>query len=660
MSEKLSGEACMGEREEADIALSFKESSFRDFGSMSSQDSGYSELLKSYSFENADKDVWGKKEGKPTSDDEHPTTPLLGFPSPLRSLTHKKRFLSHQKAKDDALELCETPKVGGKKFLPRRKLHIPYARLQEVTESQNGSLENQISHLLSLEANASSSAARKQYLSPLVFSTRKPEAEAEKLRLIFAQQKTSTVDESKESSCGLFEVDCLSPIPGNSSQDSFRHEFSDSSLCVNDDKMHAGPLGASLCRTADGSDEDVFMTPISNLGASMNFNARQRFSLSTQTRGSISTPKDSGFDSLSWDRAEESLSDQDQESSFQELLEKPKGPLRVGDTVKGSRQLVRLRRLSTLREQGSQSETEEERPAQKVSSEVTPDSPETQRQGRAEARSALADLSSTPALQLVHELFLTNKRKRFQQEFLEERDGGRIAVLQCVLAGLIGKKMGLKQLDILTELKQRNLKHVLAMILDCLMAESLCSVWKVSRNWQDIIIQDKKANQRRKSYMAQLKMDSEGMAVLHVQDAGTRLHLLNRSALRLVQAQARTPASQKYQVPIVSPWGEASWTPGTSCGAPHFSRKQEEYVKVAQTLFSDEALKPCPKCQSPAKYQPHQKRGWCSRAACGFDFCVLCLCHYHGAEECRTVAKSRHRKDALPGSTRSKQNLKRL
>lgn len=476
MSEKLSSKTCMGEREEADIALSFKESSFRDFCSMSSQDSGYSELLKSYSFENADKDVWGKKEEKPISSDEHPTTPLLGFPPPLRSPTQKKRFLSHQKAKDDTPELSETPKVAGKKFLPRRRLHISYARLQGVTESQNGSLENQISRLLSLEANACSNAARKNDLSPLVFSTRKPEAEAEKLRLIFAQQKTSTVDESKESSCSLFEVDCLSPIPGDSSQDSFRHEFSDSSLCVNDDKMHPGPLGASLCRTADGSDEDVFVTPISNLVASMNCNARQRFSLSTQTRGSISTPKDSGFDSLSWDRAEESLSDQ--EGSFQELLEKPKGPLRTGDTVKGSRQLVRLRRLSTLREQGSQSETEEERPAQKVLSEVTPDSPETQRQGRAEVRSALADLSSTPALQLVHELFLTSKRKRFQpssvQEFLEERDGGRIAVLQCVLAGLIGKKMGLKQLDILTELKQRNLKHVLAMILDCLMAESLC------------------------------------------------------------------------------------------------------------------------------------------------------------------------------------------
>mgnify|MGYP007134243401 CR=1 FL=1 len=88
------------------------------------------------------------------------------------------------------------------------------------------------------------------------------------------------------------------------------------------------------------------------------------------------------------------------------------------------------------------------------------------------------NLSKTPALQLVHELFMKSKRKRFQQngahELLEERDGGKIAVLQRVLAGLISKKMGIEKLDILTELKYRNLKHVLAMVLDSLTAESLC------------------------------------------------------------------------------------------------------------------------------------------------------------------------------------------
>lgn len=184
-------------------------------------------------------------------------------------------------------------------------------------------------------------------------------------------------------------------------------------------------------------------------------------------------------------------------------------------------------------------------------------------------------------------------------------------------------------------------------------------------------------------------------AILNVQDAATRLHVLNRSALRSVQAQARIPGSQKEQVSTFSPWGEVL-TPIASSSVTHSHSKQEEYVKVsiyrkllerniyrvwnkailymkledlvymlllqvAKTLFIDEALKPCPRCQSPAKYQPYKKRGLCSRRACGFDFCVLCLCAYHGSEECsRGTANPRNRKDVLPGSAQSKRNLKRL
>ncbi|XP_055990054.1 F-box only protein 43-like [Sorex fumeus] len=673
MSERHPGEACTGEGNEADTPLSFKYASFRDFCSTSSsQDSGYSELLKSYSFENTDKEFLGKKEKDPASSYEHPKTPPLRFPHPLGSPTQKKRFLSPRKDKDDTPELCETPKISGKVLL-RRRLHISISHLQDDSKMQNCSLENQISRVLHLESDACSSGSdslRNHEFGPLVSSTLSPEdvaARSDKLRLSFSQQKTSTVDDS-EDDCGLFGVECLSPIQGSGSQDSLCHDFSDSSLCVSDERTHPSLLGSSACGAAGGTEEDVFVTPISNLVASINFHARQRFSPSTEARGSISTPKDSGFNSLCGDRSDDSLSDQ--ESSFQELFEKQKGALRAGDTIRRSRRLVRLRRLSTLREQGSQSETEEEQQVPTVPSGATPSmaprSPEA-RLGSAEAGGALVfsltDLSRTPALQLVHELFMTSKRKRFQQngtqDALEERDEGRITVLRCVLAGLIGKKMGLEQLDILTELKQRDLKHVLAMVLDSLMAESLCSVWKVSRNWRDIIIQDKKANRRRKFYMAQLKLDSEE-AILNVQDAGTRLQLLNRPALRSVQAQARTPSSQREQVPTVSPWGEVL-SSGAGGSATRLHSKQEEYMKVAKTLFVDEALKPCPRCHSPAKYQPYQNRGLCSRAACSFDFCVLCLCDYHGAEECRrAAAKAKSRKDALPGSVQSKQNLKRL
>lgn len=43
-----------------------------------------------------------------------------------------------------------------------------------------------------------------------------------------------------------------------------------------------------------------------------------------------------------------------------------------------------------------------------------------------------------------------------------------------MFVGLIGKKMGIEKLDILIELKYRNLKYIFVMVLDFLIIESLC------------------------------------------------------------------------------------------------------------------------------------------------------------------------------------------
>ncbi|XP_036903729.1 F-box only protein 43 [Sturnira hondurensis] len=674
MSDRHSGQAGTGAGNEVvSPTVNFKDCSLRDFCSTSSsQDSGYSELLKSCSLDSTDKEFFENTGKGPTLNYEHPETSSLGLIHPLETPTQKKRFVFARKEVDnEPLELCETPKLSMKKCLLRRRLDVSFSLLKQDFESQSSSLESSISQVLNLEKNFPSSASgspRQNNLSALVTSTLKTEevtTSSQKLRLNFSQHKASTVDDSKDD-CSLFEVECISPIQGNTFKDFITHDFSDSSLCINDENTYPELLGSSRSGTTCETDEDIFVTPISNLVANIKFKASERLSPS-EARGNISTPEDSGFNSLCFDKSEDSLSDQ--ESSFQEL-QKHKGTLKVRDTIRKSRRLGRLRRLSTLREQGSQSETEEENQIIHSASETTPAAASDISGSQPSSDSQSADLilgfknfSNTPALELVHELFMKNKRKRFQHnsahEFLEDRDGGKIAVLQCVLAGLIGKKMGIEKLDILTELKYRNLKHILAVVLDSLTAESLCSAWKVSRNWREIIVQDRKANQRRKFYITQMKTDSE-QAILNVQDAATRLHLLNRSALRSVQAQARTPGSQKEQGSTLSPWGEVL-TPIASSSVTHSHSKQEEYVKVAKTLFNDEALKPCPRCQSPAKYQPYKRRGLCSRTACGFDFCVLCLCAYHGSEECsRGAAGPRNRKDALPGSAQSKRNLKRL
>ncbi|XP_032714481.1 F-box only protein 43 isoform X1 [Lontra canadensis] len=665
MSERRSSQACRGAGNEVDRpAVNFEHSSFRDFCSTSSfQDSGYNELLQPCNFDNTDEEFFGEKEKGPTLIHEHPEISNLGLTHTLESPTQKKRFFFSRKENDKTPELCETPKVSGKKCLLRRRLDISFSLLKGDFESQSSSLESSINQVLNLEKNIPGSASsfpRQTSFSPLVTSSLKTEeatSSSQKLRLNFSQQKTSTVDDSKDD-CSLFEVECISPIQGNSFKDSITHDLSDSSLFVNDENIYPKLLGSSASGTSYGTNKNLCVTPVSSLVANIKFNASQRLSPTAEVKGNISTPEDSGFNSLCLDKSEDSLSDQ--EGSFRELW-KQKGTVKVEDTIKKSRHLRRLRRLSTLQEQSSQSETERDSDLEATPAAAS-DTSENQLSSYNEILS-FKNLSKTPALQLVHELFMRNKRKRFQQtgahEWLEEKDGGQIAILQCVLAGLIGKKMGIEKLDILTELKYRNLKHILAMVLGSLTAENLCSVWKVSRNWREIIVQDKKANRRRKFYISQLKADSEGARV-NVEDAATRLHLLNRSALRSVQAQAKIPGFQKGEVSTFSPWGEVL-TPIASSSVTPLSSKQEAYVKVAKTLFIDEALKPCPRCQSPAKYQPYKKRGLCSRTACGFDFCVLCLCAYHGSEECsRGAAKPRTRKDALPGSAQSKRNLKRL
>ncbi|KFO35236.1 F-box only protein 43, partial [Fukomys damarensis] len=659
-----------GTGSEANSPVKFKYPSLRDFCSTSSfEDSGHHELSKS--FDNTNKDFFGEQEKDPVLIHKHPEISGLGSMHSLESPVQTMKFVFPRKEKDMTPELCETPKIGGKKSLPRRRLDVSFSLLKKDFESQNSS-QSSISQPLNLEKSISNNASgfpRRNNFSPLVTSSVKTEevtSSSQNLRLNFSQHKTSTIDDSKDDG-SLFEVECISPIQGNNFKDSITHDFSDSSLSVYEN-TYPELLDSSGSRTTYRRDEDIFLTPVSNFVVNIKFAASQTLSPSTEVRGNFSTPEDSGFNSLSLDKSEDSFSDQ--EGSFQELLQKYKGNRNVGDTIRKSGHLGRSRRLSTLREQSSQSESEEEKQIIHPNSETrlaaASDILESQLSTDSKSSNltlSFKNLSKTPALQLVHELFMKSKRKRFQRkdtnEFFDERDGGNIAVLQCVLAGLIGKKMGIEQLDILSELKYRNLKHILTMVLDSLTEESLYSVWKVSRNWREIVVQDKKANRRRKYYITQLKANSEG-AVLNVEDAATRLHLLNRSALRSVQAQARTPISQKEQVPTVSPWGEVL-TPVASSSLTHLSCKQEEYFKVARTLFIDEALKPCPRCQSPAKYQPYKKRGLCSRTACGFDFCVLCLCAYHGSEECsKGTAKPRNRKDALPGSAQSKQNLKRL
>ncbi|KAF1614011.1 F-box only protein 43, partial [Eudyptes chrysolophus] len=578
--------------------------------------------------------------------------------------------LSERREANRSADFFETPKVSRKGSSLRRRLLLSKAVPAGTTvgccerqASSSGSSKKKIfSCVLSseekLSQTASDSPKDKSY-KPLTTSTSKTEdsnANCPKRRLSFSQQRTSTLDESKCKDPLLLEPECLSPIQRKDVIVSNANEFNENVLMSASDGLLRTPTYSVLPEANEGK----FLTSINSLVENFNFEMCDINSSPVKLASypDLSTPEDSGYNSLHLDKSGDSLSDHD--GSFQEFFQKRKEGSKILDSKRKTRKLERVRRLSTLREQGSQSETEDHYGSPTSACMLTEErnfvsedhALVLEEQPSGDVVVSHGDLSRTPALKIVHEICLQRQRSD-QNQISENIDRTEIFALEHVLAGLIGKKMGLEKLDILTELKYRNLKHVLSIVLDALTVETLCSIWKVSKNWREIIVQDKSADKRRKLYIKHLK-EEDGEYFLKAEDAATRLNVLNRSALRPVQAQARTPVVQ-------TPPSYTEFTPRRCSSVPHSTTRQEEYIKVARTLFTDEALKPCPRCQYPAKYQLVKKRGLCSREACAFEFCILCLHAFHGSKECNSFsAKWMNKKDAPPGSAQSKRNLKRL
>lgn len=240
--------------------------------------------------------------------------------------------------------------------------------------------------------------------------------------------------------------------------------------------------------------------------------------------------EDSGFSSLTLDKSQDSSVDHD--GSFQELLlSSSRGNNETPNLAEAKRRsrLQRQNRLSTLKEGGSQSEEDhadrrhEHHRCLSLSKDVFDDcaSPcsslcikhgnSLTSDGEASAkqdyvtplrktastttfntapsntdvtplRTTQVDLSLTPALQLVHAM-CQQKTQMFvgQSPSLKEQLKSTATLAETPLtfrttmplAGLIGRKMGIGKVDILTELKKRNLRHILAVIFSHLTSECI-------------------------------------------------------------------------------------------------------------------------------------------------------------------------------------------
>ncbi|XP_031677872.1 F-box only protein 43 [Oncorhynchus kisutch] len=588
---------------------------------------------------------------------------------------------------------CETPKLSRREPLLRRRLLV--SKTADDTETprtkRTDSSSNERTEHGSTEVFDSPDAFT---IGALASNTLKPEdvlLSGRKLRLLFSLVKTSTLEDGK---CNMANVTL------------FERMVSATSLSDVDLEENVGPsdlLTTEMLETPrysrlTPSAKDNFQTPVNNDVAANLSDSLSVLSTPTpkyhfDTPSSTPTHKhydrsvseDSGFSSLALDKSQDSTVDND--GSFQELLLLSSGSSRCKETpsrlaemmMKRRSRLERQRRLSTLREGGSQSEGDREvrnlaahrthRREKKnlvsqehlersffkedddsdVFPDVTP--PKTTTTAK------LEDLSFTPALQMVRALSQRTSRMLLERTSLEEllrvseKEASRTTM---PLAGLIGRKMGLGKVDIFTELKKKNLRHILAKILNLLSSEDVYRVGQVSRSWDEIIVQNKMSSRRRRHYLMDVKASLELGSAVHVPDAETRLTLPSRSVLKSVQAQSRTPSTSIRGTP-------QSGT-GTSTPVQHNSAsKQDLFIQVAKTLFTDECLKPCPRCRHPARCHSVKMEAVCSSVDCGFRFCTSCLCAFHGSRECASLsAKRRSKKDVLPGSARSKRNVRRL
>ncbi|XP_041536177.1 F-box only protein 5 [Microtus oregoni] len=218
------------------------------------------------------------------------------------------------------------------------------------------------------------------------------------------------------------------------------------------------------------------------------------------------------------------------------------------------------------------------------------------------------------------------------------------------LQNIIGKKMGLEHLDILTELSRRGFKHLLANILTKLSGMDLINLSKVSRIWKKIVENDKGASQLYSRAMQRV-LETNKLS-LHT---STRGYVVSRTALTSVQKSS-------------------TWAPTKKDAQAKFPRQRDqkgsaysrysEFLEVGKTLKNNESLKACVRCNFPAKYDHYLERATCKRESCGFDYCTRCLCDYHtNTKDCsnsKLLKASCKVTGPLPGTKKSKKNLQRL
>ncbi|KAM9803955.1 F-box only protein 5 [Neosynchiropus ocellatus] len=220
-----------------------------------------------------------------------------------------------------------------------------------------------------------------------------------------------------------------------------------------------------------------------------------------------------------------------------------------------------------------------------------------------------------------------------------------------LLDRVIGGHMGKEFVDIFQSLLSRNMRVILTTILALLGEMDLISCKTVSQTWRRIICEDSAARSRCEKVERELQESTNS---------------LRRSGLTRDVAETRAVLSCMQRLGSTgTPKPPSSSTPISGVHRPSQSSHFKDYMKATSALKTHESLRPCKHCRSPATHYPEVQRATCTRQSCLFDFCTRCLGSYHGSTPCRVVQPrtcgvSSGSTPVLPGSARSKRNVRRL
>ncbi|XP_013768764.1 F-box only protein 43 [Pundamilia nyererei] len=625
-------------------------------------DSGYSGFFQSpHSTSGAD----SCRSLSPVELDETPKENLRVSVTP-KKIREQVRFLGRDSRKVSAVSWCETPKICKRDTSLRQRLLL----CKPTVDVKNDNTRSPCTRRIESPVSGSEPYLNTSFDSvdtEMGALDQDLPLSGRKRRVLFTQVRTSTLEDGKHNCCRLpsFEKEAsltdldMSEHIFASGQCNVKTPGFNEFLSISKENSQS-PLGSMTDNLYNGS--SVLCTPSSAHTPSY----------------IRSLSEDSGFSSVTLDKSQDSTVDHDGSFQELLLSASKGNSETPNPTEGRRRsRLQRQHRLSTLKEGGSQSEedptdrkhqhpyqcyshskedevfagditprsvlsvkcgnavssdhlgsakkdyTTPQRVTKTKAQDMTPCSTDFGNPDITPLRMTPVNLSLTPALQLVQAMCQHHAQMLAgQSPSLKEQLKSAAALTKTPstlrttmpLAGLIGRKMGLEKVDILTELMKRNLRHILAVILCQMDSESVYRCSCVCKSWNQILQQDKLASTMRRSHLSQVEaalekcQESEQQkkrifsekwlqelgAAVHVADAETRAMLLKRSALKTVQAQSRTSS---YCTPQS---GSRALTP-LQLSALHSdsSSKRDKFLEVAKTLFNDECLKPCPRCQHP-------------------------------------------------------------